>query len=98
MEQTMKLPMVEIFETVEGEGLKAGFLTTFVRLFNCNLRCVWCDTKYSYAPHTPEFYATIAEVAEKTKALGNPSVCLTGGEPLMHGAKSLALILSLIHI
>lgn len=95
MEQTRKLPMVEIFETVEGEGLKAGFLTTFVRLYNCNLRCVWCDTKYSYAPHPPEFYATIEEIVEKTAQYGNPNVCLTGGEPLMHGAKSLALMQAL---
>src|SRR5690606_29080040 len=47
------LPLVEIFQTVEGEGGKAGFPTTFIRLYNCNLRCTWCDTPYSYAPHPP---------------------------------------------
>lgn len=86
------LPMVEIFQTVEGEGLKAGFPTTFVRLYNCNLRCVWCDTVYSYAPHPPSFYATIEEIVERVHQFNNPSICLTGGEPLMHGEKSLALI------
>ncbi|WP_240675902.1 radical SAM protein [Ammoniphilus sp. CFH 90114] len=98
MEMTMKLPMVEIFETVEGEGLKAGFLTTFVRLYNCNLRCTWCDTKYSYAPHSPEFFATIEEITEQVRKFGNPSICLTGGEPLMHGSKSLALIAALAEL
>ncbi|WP_134701503.1 radical SAM protein [Ammoniphilus sp. YIM 78166] len=98
MEQTRKLPMVEIFETVEGEGLKAGFLTTFVRLYNCNLRCVWCDTQYSYAPHPPEFYATIEDIVEQTAQYGNPHVCLTGGEPLMHGEKSLALVRALADV
>jgi 7-carboxy-7-deazaguanine synthase len=88
----MKLPMVEIFETVEGEGLKSGFPTTFVRVFNCNLRCTWCDTTYSYAPAKAEFFATIQEITEKVTELGNVNVCLTGGEPLMHGEKSLALI------
>ncbi|HJV45338.1 MAG TPA: radical SAM protein [Bacillota bacterium] len=94
----MKIPMVEIFQTVEGEGLKAGFPTTFVRLYNCNLRCTWCDTKYSYAPFTPEFYGTIEEITGKVRAFANPSICLTGGEPLMHGEKSLALIEALAEI
>ncbi|WP_037465170.1 7-carboxy-7-deazaguanine synthase QueE [Shimazuella kribbensis] len=88
----MKLPMVEIFETVEGEGLRAGFPTTFVRVFNCNLRCTWCDTTYSYAPSKPEFFSTLEEIIQKVTEFGNVNVCLTGGEPLMHGEKSLQLI------
>lgn len=92
IQDPLKLPMVEIFETVEGEGLKAGFPTTFVRLYNCNLRCSWCDTVYSYAPHPPEFFATMEEIVGQVLQYQNPSICLTGGEPLMHGEKSLALI------
>jgi len=95
VQNELKLPMVEIFQTVEGEGLKAGFPTTFVRLYNCNLRCSWCDTVYSYAPHPPEFFATIEEIVEQVNQYDNPSICLTGGEPLMHGDKSLALIQAL---
>lgn len=99
MEQhTMTLPMVEIFQTVEGEGLKTGFPTTFVRLYNCNLRCTWCDTTYSYAPHPPEFFATIEDIVDQVKAFQNPVICLTGGEPLMHGPKSLALIQALAEV
>ncbi|MGD8192401.1 7-carboxy-7-deazaguanine synthase QueE [Brevibacillus ginsengisoli] len=94
----MKLPMVEIFATVEGEGTRAGFPTTFVRLYNCNLRCTWCDTVYSYAPHPPEFMATVGEIVEQVEQLGNHYICLTGGEPLMHGEKSLALIEALAAI
>jgi ABC-2 type transport system ATP-binding protein len=59
--------MVEIFETIEGEGLRAGFPTVFVRVFHCNLRCTWCDTPYSYAPAKPEFEASIQEIAEQVK-------------------------------
>lgn len=92
------LPMVEIFQTIEGEGIKAGFQTTFVRLFHCNLRCTWCDTKYSYAPYQPEFYATIEEIVDQVSQYGNPSVCLTGGEPLMHGDKSRDLIQALARL
>ncbi|NGQ96847.1 radical SAM protein [Brevibacillus sp. SYP-B805] len=94
----MKLPMVELFQTIEGEGTRAGFPTTFVRVYNCNLRCAWCDTTYSYAPHPAEFYATVEEIAERVASFGNPYVCLTGGEPLMHGEKSLALVEALASI
>lgn len=86
------LPMVEIFETIEGEGFQAGFPTVFVRLFHCNLRCSWCDTPYSYAPAKPEFQATIAEIADKVSTFSSQSICLTGGEPLMHHEKSAGLI------
>lgn len=87
-----KIPMVEIFETVEGEGTRAGFPTTFVRVFHCNLRCSWCDTTYSYAPAKPEFWATIPEIIEQVKGLPNHHICLTGGEPLIHGKKSERLV------
>lgn len=96
--RTMRLPMVEIFQTVEGEGAKAGFPTTFVRVFNCNLRCTWCDTTYSYAPHQPAFYATIGEIVAQVDGYGNSYVCLTGGEPLMHSEKSLALVKALSEV
>lgn len=91
----VKIPMVEIFQTIEGEGTRAGYPTTFVRLFHCNLRCTWCDTPYSYAPAKPEFQATIADIISEVKRVGHPHICLTGGEPLIHGEKSLLLIQSL---
>lgn len=87
-----ELPFVEVFETVEGEGLMAGYPTTFVRVFHCNLRCTWCDTPYSYAPAQPEFTASIAEIVARVQEYGHGVVCLTGGEPLMHGEKSQALL------
>lgn len=92
-----KVPMVEIFETIEGEGSAAGYPTTFVRLFGCNLRCVWCDTPYSYAPAKPEFTATIKEIMEQVNYYKNSKICLTGGEPLLSFEKSSALIHSLVN-
>ncbi|MCF6408829.1 7-carboxy-7-deazaguanine synthase QueE [Pseudalkalibacillus salsuginis] len=86
------LPMVEIFETVEGEGGMAGFPTIFVRVFHCNLRCTWCDTTYSYAPAKEEYKATIEEIVEKIKSFSSHRICFTGGEPLIHGKKSAALL------
>jgi 7-carboxy-7-deazaguanine synthase len=40
--------MVEIFQSVSGEGVSAGEIVTFVRVAGCDLRCTWCDTKYSF--------------------------------------------------
>lgn len=88
----IRIPMVEIFETVEGEGTRAGFPTVFVRLFGCNLRCTWCDTKYSYPPAEAENVMTIAEIVSKVQTYRSRHICLTGGEPLLYGEKSLALI------
>lgn len=90
--ESTTLPMVEIFETVEGEGTCAGYPTTFVRVFHCNLRCTWCDTVYSYAPFQPEFHASIAEIQRQVRNYGHHYVCLTGGEPLIHKEKSEWLI------
>jgi len=96
--QTEILPMVEIFETVEGEGTRAGFPTTFVRVFHCNLRCTWCDTTYSYAPHQPEFHASIADIQSQVQQFGHQYVCLTGGEPLIHKDKSALLVQAVAEI
>jgi len=40
--------LVEIFESVQGEGPQVGQLTVFVRLAECDLRCSWCDTPESW--------------------------------------------------
>lgn len=93
-----RLPMVEIFETVEGEGTRAGFPTVFVRLYGCNLRCTWCDTPYSYAPAKPERTMSIAEIVDEVRGFGSRRICLTGGEPLMYGERSAALIEALLKV
>src|SRR5262249_26603893 len=71
--------ITEIFFTVQGESSHAGKPCVFVRLTGCALRCVWCDTKYSYAGGKE---MTIDEV--KSAIGGYPSrlVEITGGEPL----------------
>ena len=94
----IRIPMVEIFETVEGEGTRAGFPTIFVRLFGCNLRCTWCDTTYSYPPAEAENVMTIAEIISKVQTFRSRHICLTGGEPLLYGDKSLALIEALAEL
>lgn len=77
MEASLKIN--EIFFSIQGESLLAGKPTVFVRTATCNLRCTWCDTKYSYWQGN---VMGIPEILEKVRAFGGKYVCLTGGEPL----------------
>jgi 7-carboxy-7-deazaguanine synthase len=76
------LKLAEIFPSFQGEGLRQGQPTIFVRFAGCNLRCAFCDTKYAQGGGAD---ATAAEIEERIDALrrGFPAswVALTGGEP-----------------
>ena len=49
----MALRLTEIFFSLQGEAARAGLPTVFVRLTGCPLRCVWCDTTYSFSGGEP---------------------------------------------
>ena len=74
--------VVEKFVSINGEGLRSGELAVFIRFANCNLRCSYCDTKYSFINpiYTEE---SIDEIVEYVKSTGVKNVTLTGGEPLI---------------
>ena len=72
--------ITEIFTSVQGEGAAAGRPCTFVRLARCNLRCHWCDTKYSF---TGGDERSLADVLADVAGRGVRLVCVTGGEPLL---------------
>lgn len=77
------MKVVEIFKSIDGEGIRAGYPVTFIRLEGCNLRCSYCDTRYSY--ENAEFTEmTVDEVYTKVFKLGCERITLTGGEPLIH--------------
>lgn len=44
------LELVEVFSSVQGEGLLIGRRQLFVRLAGCNLTCAYCDTQFASAP------------------------------------------------
>lgn len=77
--------VMEIYRSVQGEGTLMGVPTTFVRFFACNLRCSWCDTKYSWSVRTGGTWESLTpqEVATQVNALGARHVVLTGGEPTL---------------
>lgn len=75
------LRVTEIFHSVQGESTWAGLPCTFVRLTGCPLRCVWCDTEYSF---TGGEKMSLDEIVDRVEAIGTPLVEITGGEPLIH--------------
>ncbi|MGE0321573.1 MAG: hypothetical protein AB7S68_04680, partial [Polyangiaceae bacterium] len=42
------LRISEVFASIQGEGVSLGAPCVFLRLALCNLRCSWCDTKYTW--------------------------------------------------
>jgi 7-carboxy-7-deazaguanine synthase len=77
---TDRLRITEIYKSVQGESTWAGLPCIFVRTTGCNLRCVWCDSEYSfYGGSWMELDAILARVVELDCKL----VELTGGEPLL---------------
>jgi 7-carboxy-7-deazaguanine synthase len=86
----IELPVSEVFGPVwQGEGPHAGLRTGFVRLGLCNLSCEWCDTPYTWDASrfdlAHEFGPMpVAKVHEQLAAMDVDTVCLSGGEPLIH--------------
>lgn len=73
------LRMTEIFYSLQGEALTSGLPTVFVRLTGCPLRCVYCDTTYSFTGGERFSLDTImADIGQYPCK----RVCVTGGEPL----------------
>lgn len=81
----------EMFLSIQGESMSAGFPTIFVRFTGCNLRCHYCDTTYAYEDGKER---SPKEVYEEVKKLHYKRVCLTGGEPLLQ--KELMELLGLL--
>lgn len=79
-----KYKIVEIFDSIEGEGKRSGQLATFVRTAGCNLRCSYCDTPYALSEKNCEYTElTSDEIISRLNPLYR-KVTLTGGEPLFH--------------
>ena len=77
------LRVTEIFRSIQGESTHAGRPCTFVRLTGCPMRCVWCDSEYTF---TGGDHMSLDAVMEQVHAFGVNLVEVTGGEPLAQKA------------
>jgi len=76
------MQITEIYKSIQGESTHAGLPCVFVRLTGCNLRCVWCDSEYTFhGGHRMTSEEIIAEVERLSPSGG--LVEITGGEPLL---------------
>lgn len=73
------LRVTEIFRSIQGESTHAGRPCTFVRLTGCPMRCVWCDSEYTF---TGGDRFSLEEVISQVHAFRCQLVEITGGEPL----------------
>ncbi len=78
-----KYKVVEIFESINGEGRKAGQLAVFVRFQKCNLNCSYCDTRWANTDAAAYTVMNEEEIYSRIAASGIKNVTLTGGEPLL---------------
>lgn len=79
----MSFKVVEIFESINGEGMRAGELAVFVRMKGCNLSCNYCDTMWANEADCEFEEMTADRIVERVKKSGIKNVTLTGGEPLL---------------
>lgn len=85
----MSYKLVEIFESLQGEGRNTGRPCVFVRFAGCNLACPWCDTDVG-----ERFSMTLEELLNEIATYKAKTVVLTGGEPtLIEGAPELVAAL-----
>lgn len=78
-----KLPLVEDFYTIQGEGFHAGKPAYFIRLGGCDVGCRWCDAKYTWNPKVfPPVDVDV--VVERAVACAAQAIVITGGEPLLY--------------
>ena len=87
-----KLPVMESFYSLQGEGMYHGTAAFFIRLAGCDIGCSWCDVKESWVAenHPLVDENDLLEMAMKS---GTKIVVITGGEPLMYNLDSFTTLL-----
>ena len=85
------MQIIEIYKSLQGESSYAGLPCVFVRTAGCNLRCVWCDSEYTFkgGQRIP-----VEDVEREVRRLSSDGglVEITGGEPLLQEAEVVALM------
>lgn len=92
MSDTVLLPVMEHFYTLQGEGFHQGRAAYFIRLGGCDVGCIWCDVKDSWDADKHPTY-TIDQLLTEVEKTPTQLVVITGGEPLMHNLDALTTAL-----
>ena len=76
------MQIIEIYKSLQGESSYAGLPCVFVRTAGCNLRCVWCDSEYTFKGGQP---MTLEEIEHEVHRFSPDGglVEITGGEPML---------------
>ena len=80
-----KIKINEIFYSIDGEGMRAGYPAVFIRTAGCNLRCDYCDTGYALSKEAG-ISMSIEDIEKKVSEYNCKNITLTGGEPLLNKA------------
>jgi organic radical activating enzyme len=92
MDLSEKLPIMEAFYTLQGEGFHSGKAAYFIRLGGCDVGCVWCDVKDSWDANAHPKVA-VGELLNNAKDNPGALIVITGGEPLMYNLDNLTAVL-----
>ncbi len=83
LEKGRKLPLLQEFYSIQGEGFHTGKAAYFIRIGGCDIGCRWCDTKISWNAdlYPPAPAENIIKNAASSEA---KAIVVTGGEPLSY--------------
>lgn len=87
MEST-KLPLVEDFYTIQGEGRYSGQAAYFIRLGGCDVGCKWCDAKFSWNSKLHPM-VEVREIVSRATSFPARNIVITGGEPTLYDLRAL---------
>ena len=79
----MKLPLMEEFYTIQGEGFHTGKASYFIRVGGCDVGCHWCDVKESWDASLHPL-TDIDSIIDNALKYACKTIVITGGEPSMY--------------
>jgi organic radical activating enzyme len=93
LENGLKLPIMEEFYSIQGEGYNTGKSAYFIRVGGCDVGCHWCDVKESWDPNLHPL-TDVDVVVKNVQQFPAKSIVITGGEPLIYNLDYLTKKLS----
>jgi len=88
LDSGLRLPLIEEFYSVQGEGYHTGKPSYFIRLGGCDIGCQWCDSKFSWN-YRVHHLTDINTIISNAAGLPSRSVVVTGGEPARYNLQPL---------